>query len=79
MKPGNLVKPNKIGLERMPPGVRDRVRGAVGLALKEYPLAYKLVDGEKEYPYLVHFEELQDNHTLRHSNLFFNNEVEVIS
>jgi len=79
MKPGNLVKPNKIGLERMPPGVRDRVRGAVGLVTEEYPLAYKVVDGEREYAHLVYFEELQDNHILRHSNLFFNNEVEVIS
>ena len=27
----------------------------------------------------IYFEELQDNHTLRHSNVFFNDEVEVLS
>ena len=79
MKPGNLVRPNKTGLKRMPPGVRNRVIGAVGLVTEEYPLAYKVVDGEREYAHLVHFEELQDDHTLRHSNVFFNDEVEVLS
>ena len=79
MKPGNLVRPTRIGLKRMPPGVRERVRGAVGLVTEEYPLAYKVVDGEREYAHLVHFEELQDDHTLRHSNVFFNDEVEVLS
>lgn len=79
MKPGNLVKPNKIGLKRMPLGVRDRVRGAVGLVTEKYPFAYKVVDGEREYAHLVHFEELQDDHTLQNSNLFFSDEVEVLS
>jgi len=79
MKPGNLVKPNKFGLKGKTPGVRDLIVGAVGLVMEEYPLAYKVVDGEREYGHLVRFEELANDPILSGHNLFFNDEVEVLS
>ena len=79
MKPGNLVKPNALGLKGKPPGVRTRIEGALGLVTEEYQLAHKLVDGKKEYAHLVHFEELAGSPVLSACNLFFNNEVDVIS
>jgi hypothetical protein len=53
--------------------------GAVGLVMEKYPLAYRVVGGEKEYGHLVHFPELADDWYLSGHNLFFGNEVEVIS
>ena len=79
MKPGNLVKPNKAGLEGKPPRVRDLLVGAVGLVMEEYPLAYQVVGGEKVYGHLVRFEELSQDPFLSGHNLFFNSEVEIIS
>jgi hypothetical protein len=86
MKVGQIVKVNSSGLMSFPPGIRSKLKGQIGLVMKEkYDLAHKLdqsklPDHVKVYPALVKFDALMDLNFMDNGQIMlFSDQAEVLS
>ena len=86
MKVGQIVKVNSSGLMSFPPGIRSKLKGQIGLVMKEkYDLAHKLdqsklPDRIKVYPALVKFDALMDLNFMDDGQIMlFSDQAEVLS
>ena len=86
MKVGQIVKVNRVGLMSFPPAVRSKLKGQIGLVMKEkYDLAHKLdqsrlPDHVKVYPALVKFDALMDLNFMDDGKIMlFSDQAEVLS
>jgi hypothetical protein len=86
MKVGQIVKVNSSGLMSFPPGIRSKLKGQIGLVMKEkYDLAHKLdqaklPDRVKVYPALVKFDALMDLNFMDDGQIMlFSDQAEVLS
>jgi hypothetical protein len=86
MKVGQIVKVNSSGLMSFPSGIRSKLKGQIGLVMKEkYDLAHKLdqsklPDHVKVYPALVKFDALMDLNFMADGQIMlFSDQAEVLS
>lgn len=86
MRVGQIVKLTPKALNKLSPGIRKRLDGAIGLVIQEkYDLSYKLDQDKlpervKIYPACVQFNELKDIMGFGDNTIMlFPNEAEVLS